>query len=189
MNETTHVKEIRSDKEAREHLKLQLAKYVESQPEATQSFHRWMKRLEAAAAGIIAAAFIIALYLSFAWEHIDPILIPTAWFAFAASASPLAVLIGLHAIILKAFPPIILPGKAQKFVTGSGATWSGAGSIVAGAALAAFWSLFAFATVTQNWSLLSPLIGFLGVVMGIGMAASLLGGMIYTTYKKISRFH
>jgi len=188
MNEKNDVQKL-TDKEAREHLKLQLAEYVESQPGSTQSFHRWMKRLEAAAAGLIAAAFITALYLSFAWKSIDPILIPTAWFAFAAGAGPLVVLIGIDAITLKAFPPIILPGKAQKFVTGSGAVWSEIGSIVAGLALTAFWSLFAYATLSQNWLLLKPMISFLGIVMGFGMAASLLVGMISTTYKKLSRTH
>ena len=187
MNEMTHGREFQTDKEAQEHLRLQLAEYVKMQPEATQSFHRWMRRLEAAALGIIAAAFLIALYLSIVWKSINPILIPTAWFVFAASASPLAVLIGLHAIILKAFPPIIVPGKAQKFVTGSGATWTGFGIIGVGAVLAAFWGLFAYATVTQNWILLKPLIGFLGAVMGIGMAVSILIGMISTTIRKISK--
>jgi hypothetical protein len=188
MNEKTDVEKL-TDKEAREHLKLQLAQYVESQPESTQSFHRWMKRLEMAAVGLIATAFINGLYLSFAWKSIDPILIPTAWFFFAASAGPLAVLIGLHTIILKAFPPIILPGKAQKFITGSGAMWSGTGSMVAGLAITTFWSFFAYAALTQNWLLLNPMISFLGIVMGVGMAASLLAGMISTTYKKLSRTH
>jgi len=177
MNETTNVKKIETGKEAREHLRLQLSEYVEKQPESTQSFHRWMKLLEAAGAGIIAAAFITALYFSFAWKRIDPILIPTAWFAFVVSASPLAVLIGLHSLILKAFPPVILPGKVQKFVTGSGAMWPGWGFILMGLAVAAFWGLFAYATWTLNWAMLKTLIS----ILGVGMTISIL----YAIFQKI----
>ena len=127
---TTNVQEFATGKEAREHLKLQLAQYLEQQPESTQSLHRWMKRLEAASVGIIAAAFIVALYVSVAWKSVPPMVIPIAWFFFAASAAPAMVLVGLHAVILRAFPPIVWPGKPPKFVTGSGAVWTGSAFIL-----------------------------------------------------------
>jgi len=177
MNKTTNVAGSITQPETKEQLRQQIAQYVEQQSESKQAAHQWMKRLEGVGVGVILAAFIVALYLSFAWKSIDPILIPIAWFAFVASAGPLAVIIGLHSLILKASPPVIIPGKAQKFVTGSGAVWSGLGFIVSGVALSAFWGFFAYATWTQNWVVLQPLIGFLGVVMGVGIAVSILVGM------------
>jgi hypothetical protein len=188
MNETTNVQKL-TGKEARENVKQQLAAYVAQQPEGMQSFHRWMNRLEAAGVGIIAAAFIAALYLSFAWKSIDPILIPAAWFIFAASGSVLFVLNGLHSAILRAFPAGSLPGSKQKFVTGSGAMWAGLAFIVGGLAYAAFWMLFAYATWTANFEILRPLIGFLGIVMGIGMAVAMIVGMVNTTVRNIRKSH
>jgi hypothetical protein len=97
------------------------------------------------------------------------------------------VLAGLHSIVLRAFPPIVLPGKVQKFVTGSEAIWFGLGTILVALAVAVFWGVFAYATWTQNWAILQPLIGFLGVVLGVGIAASIVVGMAYTIIQKITK--
>jgi hypothetical protein len=182
MNQTTNVQKFATDKEAREHLKLQLAQYLAQQPEPTQSAHKWMKRLEAAGVGIIAAAFIVAMYVSVAWKSVNPIVIPIAWFAFAASVAPAMIFVGLDAITLRAFPPVVWPGKLPKFVTGSSAVWVGGAFILLALVVVAFWGFFAYAVGTFNMAMVVPLVNILGVLMGIGMAVSI----VHSLYQKIS---
>jgi len=167
--------------ETKAQLRLQIEQYVKQLSETKQAFHKWMKFLEVVGFGLILAAFILAMYVSIAWESVNPLIIPIAWFAFVASACPLLMLIGLHAVILKVFPPVTWTGKMQKFIAGSEAVRPGWGFVVLGLALLAFWGFFAYATWTQNWALLTPLITFLGVVMGVGMAISIL----YSMFQKI----
>jgi len=181
MNQTASVQGFGTKKEAREQLKQQLAQYVGQQPESTQVFHRWMTRLEMASLAVVAAVFVLAMYLSINWATVPTKTIPTAWFAFPVSFALTMVLVGLHAAILRAFPPVVLPGKVQKFVTGSGAMWAGLGSILTGLAVASFWGLFAYSVWTLNLAMLEPLIGILGVVMGVGIVIS----MLVTTFQKI----
>ena len=105
MNQKSNTPKQLSDKELREQTRQQLAQYLAQQPESTLTAHKWMSRLEAAAIGIIAATFILALVVSFKWASIPVITIPAAWFLFAASAGPLLVIVGAHSLILKASPP------------------------------------------------------------------------------------
>jgi hypothetical protein len=163
-----------SNKEARENLKLQLAEYLAQQPGSTQTVHKVMNGLEVAGVVIIITAFIVALVLSFAWKSINPMMIPIAWFAFAASASLTMILLGLDAIVLRAFPPILWPGKPSRFTTGSGATWRGWAFMAGGLAAVALWGLFAYAIWTQNWTMLRPLINILGIGMTIAVLYSIL---------------
>ena len=173
--------------ESKQDLRAQLAQYVEQQPESTLAFHKWMKRLEVAGAGIMAAAFIVAMYVSVAWKSVNPIVIPIAWFFFAASAAPAMIFLGLDAITLRAFPPAVWPGKQQKFRTGSGAVWTGWAFILLALVVAAFWGLFAYAVGTLNMALVAPLVTILGVLMGVGIAVRIMVQLIYTTYKKIAK--
>jgi hypothetical protein len=167
--------------ESRQALRAQLAQYVAQQPESTQASHKWMKRLEVAGAGIMAAAFIVAMYVFVAWKSVNPIVIPIAWFFFAASAAPAMIFLGLDAITLRAFPPAVWPGKQQKFRTGSGAVWAGWAFILIALVVAVFWGFFAYSVWTLNLAMLEPLIGILGVVMGVGIVIS----MLFTTFQKI----
>lgn len=170
---TTTVQKSATDKEAREHLKTQLAEYLAQAPASTQSAHKWMKRVDAAGLGIVIAAFVVALYGSFSWASVNPSMIPIAWFFFAACGSLMAMLLGLHAILIRAFPPVILPGKAQKFVSGSWAAWIGAASIVGGLILAVLWVMFAYSTATFNLAMIAPLMNILGIVVSIGIVLSI----------------
>ena len=183
MNQTTSVQEIGTQEEAREQLKLQLAQYLEGQPESTQSIHRWMKRLEVAGVGIIVATFSVALYVSIAWKSVNPIVIPIAWFVFAASVAPAMIFLGLDAIILRAFPPVVLPGKLSKFVTGSGAVWAGSVFILLALVVAAFWGFFAYTVGTFNLAMIGPLTNILGVAVGVLAIVSVLKSL----YQKIAR--
>jgi hypothetical protein len=183
MNQTINVQQLGTEKEAKANFKTQFANYLAQQTESTLATHRWMKRLEAAGIGIILAAFLAALYVSINWKSVDVLMIPVAWFAFAASVAPALICYGLDAIFLLAFPPTGILGTPMKLVTGSGAVWIGFGFILLALVAVAFWGLFAFATLTQNWALLQPLIGGLGVVMGLGMAISILVAMAQKVFK------
>jgi hypothetical protein len=164
-------------------LRAQLAEYLAHQPESTQNSHRWMKRLEMAGIGIIVAAFIAAMYVSINWKSVSPMVIPIAWFFFAASVTPTIVLVGIHTLILGAFPPIVLLGKKQKFVTGRAAAGNGWGLILGGVIGAAFWGLIAYAVGTFNVTMLEPLINILGVALSVVIAVAVL----FSIYRNISR--
>ena len=155
MNQTTNVQKIATRKEAEEHIKLQLSQYLGQQPESTQSLHKWMKRLETACLGIIVAAFIAAMYVSVTWKSVNPITIPIAWFIFAASITPAMTFVGLDAIILRAFPPVVWPGKQPKFVTGSSAVWTGWAFILLALIIAAFWGISPTPYGLSIWSILN----------------------------------
>jgi hypothetical protein len=180
---TANVQKFATDKEAREHLKAQLAEYLAQAPESTQSAHKWMKRVDVAGLGIVIAAFAVALYGSFTWASVSPAMIPVAWFAFATSLSLMVILFGLHAILIRAYPPVILPGKVQKFVSGSVAVWIGAASIVGGLILAALWVTFAYSTATFNLAMIVPLTNALGIVVSIGILVSI----VFAIYQKVSQ--
>ncbi len=93
--------------ESKPNLKAQLAQHIEHLPESTQESDRWMKRLEVAGVGVIVAAFIAAMYVSIYWNSVPPMVIPLAWFFFVASVTPTIVLVGIHTLILGAFPPVV----------------------------------------------------------------------------------
>jgi hypothetical protein len=185
--------------ESKQDLKAQLAQYVEHQPESTLKFHRWMKRLEVASLAIVVGVFAVAMYVSINWKTVPLTVIPSAWFCFPISFTPFAILVGLHAIVLRVFPPttlplfssIFLPGvprgamprkKQQLLVERQAVAW-GWGFIVMALVVATFWGTFIWAVWTFNMAMLEPLINILGVVLGAGISIQIL----YTIFKKISK--
>lgn len=184
MNQMTDIQNLATRNEEKEQSEMQFAGYVEQEPKLTQSLHKWMKRLDVVCLGINIAAFVVAMYVSIVWKSVNPVLIPLAWFFFAASASLTMLFVGLHTILLRAYPPIFLPGKAQRFVSGIQATWKGLGLLVGGLLGIIFWSLIAFSTVTFNLDLLDPIIRTFGTMLGIGIAVKIL----HSIYKKVSNF-
>jgi len=187
MNQTASVQKFGTEKEAREQLKLQLAGHLAQQPESTLAAHRWMMRLEAAWIGLVAAAFIVAMYVSIAWESVPPTMIAVAWFIFAASGALTNIFLGLDAIVLQAFPTVVWPGKPSKFVIGYRAAWIGLGFILLALALASFWGLFAYAVGTLNFALIGPLANIFGVTLGVGIAVSIVFKMVQDLVRAITR--
>ena len=181
MNNTNLVNKATILSESKEQVKQQIAQYSQKLPASKQAFYKRMKYLEAVSVGIILAAFTMAMYFSIAWKSVNPLFIPTAWFAFAGSGSLLLALTGAQNAILGVYPIGILAGSKQKLLTGSGAMWIGLLFISGSLVNAAFWGLFIYATWTANFEILRPLIGFLGVVMGVGIVIS----MLFTTFQKI----
>ena len=178
---TTNVQKLSTNKEARENLKAQLAEYLAGQPEGIRSAHKWMKLVDVAGLGIVLAAFAYALYGSLTWASVNPILIPLAWFGFAACGGLMAILFGLHAVLIRAFPPVILPGKVQKFISGSAAVWTGVASIVGGLTMAGLFIYFAYSAATFNLAMVFPLVNVLGVFMSIVIAVFI----VFAIYQKV----
>jgi hypothetical protein len=180
-------------------LKTQLASYLQEQPENIRSFHRAMKALESIALGIIIFIFITALVLSFMWKTIPVGAIPAAWFLLPASAAGLMLLIAVHTLILHAYPPSSLYsiyqggsparlfGKYQHFVTGKAADTQALLLILVALIVGAFFAIFAWASWTVNWAILTPMINISGVALGVVIAVGIVGGMILKTYQKLSK--
>lgn len=200
MNSTASFQNSSTDKPSPEQLKAQLASHLEGQPENIRTFHRAMNVLEAISFGIIMLIFITALVLSFMWKTIPAEAIPTAWFLLPVSAAISTLLIAVHTLVLKASPPssltifrsgspIRVPGKPQGSVTGKAAVLQGWGLIVVALIVGTFFAIFAWAAWTVNWAILTPMITVLGVLLGVGIAVSIVGGMILKTYQKLSKSH
>jgi len=177
----------------------QLASYLEQQPENIQSLHRVMKILESITLGIIIVIFITALALSFMWKTIPVAAIPTAWFLLPTSTAVLMLLIAVHSLCLHAYPPsglfsiyqggspARLLGKYQQFVTGKAADTQALILILVALIVGAFFAIFAWASWTVNWAILTPLINISGVALGVIIAVGIVGGMILKTYQKLHK--
>ncbi len=171
----------------RQEIKAQLAHYVAQQPGSKQAFDKWMKVLEIAGLMVIVGSFAVAMYVSINWTAVPGTVIATAWFAFPVSFAPLMILIGVHAIGLRAFYPIVLPGKPEQFATGSKAVWSGLGLIAIALAVAAFWGPLAFAAWSFDTALIGSYARILGTVMGVAIPAAIILGLLSGLYKQFVR--
>ena len=185
MNQTISMPVSGAKQEAREELKRRLAEHVAQLPESTQAAHRWMQRFEAASLGLIAAAFIAAMYVSINWTAVPGIAIATAWFLFAASFSPAMTLMGLHTILVQANPPAVLPGKVEQFVSGRKAVWSGISLLVSGLACAAFWGLAVYFVPSFTVEMVEPLARILSTGIGILIGLTILVSL----FQKLARLH
>ena len=188
--------------ESPQDLRSQLAEYVAQQPAAKRSFHQWMQMAELASLAIPVVVFAIALYVSINWQTVPQTAIPTAWLCLPASIAPFLLLVGVHAIVLRVFPPTGLLGntlrlsypipggqgvKMQSLRVGRRAVGWGSGFVVLALIVAAFWGLFAYATWTVNLAMLEPLIRILASVVGVGIAASIAVSILYSLYRSIFR--
>ena len=197
--EKTSLQNVATQNISSQQLKTQLASYLEEQPENIRSFHRVMKVLESIALSIMIIIFITALVLSFMWKTIPVGAIPTVWFLLPASAAVLMLLIAVHTLSLHAYPPSSLYniyqggsparlfGKNQQFVTGKAADTQALILILVALIVGVFFAIFAWASWTVNWTILTPMIYISGVALGIVIAVGIVGGMILKTYQKLSK--
>jgi hypothetical protein len=181
MNQTTNVRKLSPEQEARQQLKSQLAQYLAQKPRSALATHTWMKRLEVASLGFIAAAFIFALIVSFKWMSVPVTAIPAAWFLFVASVLPTLMLFGIHAILLKAFPTVVLPGKPNKFVTGDKAVGTGWFFILSSVIGLLIWGYLTFKIWTSDYATMG---GILFVVISVGMAATFLASIAQSILRR-----
>jgi hypothetical protein len=176
------VQEAGTASEAKSDLRAQLARHLAQQPESRQTFHKWMKVLEVAGLALIAGHLAWAFYISFNWVGV-PERIVAVWFALPVSVVALMILVGVHAVGVRAFFPIIVPSSSFPFVTGSKAVAMGAVFAVLSPVVGAFWGTFAWGVLTTNWAILEPLMHILGVVAGVGAVVAVVSDL----HKKLFR--
>jgi hypothetical protein len=175
MKAESRVQEARGAGEAKPDARGQMARYLEQQPQSKQKFDKVMKVLELAGLALVAGYLAWAIYVSINWSVQRDI--AAVWLAFPVSAVVLLVLVGIHAAGLGAFPPVIVPGGPQEFVTGSKAVGTGLGLAVTILIVGALWGAFAFGIWTENWAILKPLTEVVGVVVGVGAVIALLSDL------------
>ena len=187
MNSRLSVQKAEGAGLTRQEIKAQFAHYVAQQPGSKQAFDKWMKVLEIAGLLLIVGTFAVAMYVSINHTAVLGTVIATAWFAFPVSFAPLMILIGVHAIGLRAFYPIVFPGKPEQFATGTKALWSGLGLIAIALLIAAFWGGFAWAVWSGDMALIGSYVRVLGTAMGVAIAGGIVLGMLSGLYKQFVR--
>ncbi len=175
------VQEAGEMSEARPDARDQLARYLEQQPQSRRTFDKVMKVLELAGLTLIAGYLAWAIYVSINWSV--PQRIVAVWFAFPVSVVILLILVGVHAVGLRAFFPILVPGGPQEFFTGSKAVATGVGFASVLLVVGVFWGAFAWGIWTNNWAVLEPLVQILGVVVGVGVVVAVFSDL----YKRFFR--
>lgn len=154
----------------------QIAAYVAQQPENVQVWHRQMKRLHVAGVVLIGTAFIAAVYVSSSLTKAGGTTIAAAWLALLVSIMTNLFLYGLHTVILRASPPILLPGENQAFKTGPKAVSEGWGLMFTAVIGTAFWGLVIYVIWSGRLEADHVLraMDFLGPVVGVGVAIAVL---------------
>jgi hypothetical protein len=172
---------------AGQEIKSPWAQYLAQQPASKQAFHKWMRVVEMGGLAIIAAWLALALYVSINYTAFPGTTIAAAWFAFPVSIVPLMVLDGLHTIVLRASVPSVMPGKRERFVTGSKAAWSGWALIATAVAAGAFWGPLAFAVWSFDMALIGIYVQILGRVLAIVIPGAIVLGVISSLYRQFVR--
>jgi len=175
MKAESRVQEARGAGEAKLDARGQLARYLEQQPQSKRTFDKVMKVLELGGLALVAGYLAWAIYVSINWSVQREI--AAVWLAFPVSVVVLLVLVGIHAAGLGAFPPVIVPGGPQEFVTGSKAVGTGLGLAVTILIVGAFWGAFAYGIWSNSWALLKPLSQILGVVVGVGAIIAIISDL------------
>jgi hypothetical protein len=140
-----------------------------------------MKVLEVAGLAFVAGWLTWAVYVSINWSQ--PNQIAAVWFMLPVSIVVLMILVGLHAVGIRAFFPIVVPSSSFPFVTGSKAVGMGAGFTGIVLAVGAFWGAFAWGTWTTNWAILEPLAHVLAAMIGVGVVVAVASDL----YRKFFR--
>lgn len=175
------VREAETASETKSDYRAELAQHLAQQPQSRRTFDKLMKVLEVAGLAFIAGYLAWAIYVTINWNV--PQRIVAVWFALPVSIVALMILVGVHAVGLRAFLPIVLPGGPQEFVTGSKAVATGVGFAVVSLVVGAFWGAFAWGMWTTNWAILEPLTHIIGVVIGVGVVAAVVSDL----YRRLFR--
>ena len=196
MKSTVRVLEGGMQIEPVQDLPSQLEEYVVQQPASKQSFHKSMRILEWVSLALPVGVFAVALYLSFAWRTVPAQAIPTAWFCFPLSFTPFLILVGLHGIGLRAWPPTGLLGKTMRVflpltgidktlplrVGGQAVAW-GWGTVALALISGVFWGMFAQAV----WNASMAQIGVLTQVLGTLLAVIIVAKIVLSIFQKLFR--
>jgi hypothetical protein len=195
MNKSVSLQQDVAVDEVKPDVKAERAAYVAQLPESKQALHRWMNRLTIASIAVPVGFFVRALVLSIAGRQAGAsstgVSLPpggsriaVAWLVFVASATVPLIFVGLHAVLLRAFPPNSAL-SISRFVTGKDAVWSGVGMMGVLLLVGAFWGAIAYVVWTANLALLEPMLYALGVVIGVGAVFAVLSSLYQQFRRKL----
>ena len=126
------------------------ARYLEQQPKSVRASDKLMKRLELASLILPLAALVAAIALVATSGASLEKSIPAAFFAIWGCLAPCIFLIGLHSVLIRAFPPVrtLMAAQTKKspgFFTGGEAVGMGVFIMVAALVFAACCAMGAYA--------------------------------------------
>jgi hypothetical protein len=151
-----------------------LAHYLEQQPESVRASDKLMKRLEVASLILPLAALVVAIVRIATSSASLAKSIPAAVFAVWGCFALWMFLVGLHSVVIRAFPPVwyLMAAQAKKspgFFTGGEAVGIGVFIMLAALVFAACCAMGAYAFFDPNiLSILIPVIIVFSVATGLG---------------------
>jgi hypothetical protein len=151
-----------------------LAHYLEQQPESVRASDRLMKRLEVASLVLPLAALVAAIVLIATSGASLGKSIPAAVFGVWGCFAPCLFLVGLHSVVIRAFPPVRFlmaeqTVKSPGFFTGAEAVGIGVVIMVAALFFAACCAMGAYAFFDPNiLEVLIPVIIVFSIGTGLG---------------------
>ena len=157
----------------KEELVKKSARYLEQQPESVRAADKVMKSLEAVSLVLPLAGLITAIVLIVTGSASLNQSIPAAIFAVMGCFTPWMFLLGLHSVLIRAFPPVryLMADQTPKslgFFTGSTAVGMGVFLMAAALFSAAFCAMGAYAFFNPNiLDILIPLIVVFAVGTGV----------------------
>jgi hypothetical protein len=154
---------------------------VNSEAESQQTFHRWMKRFQAATVGLIVGIFVMALYTSINWKQVAPFEVAFWWMAFALGGIPLTICVGLDIIYSRGAVIPMRWGNGPKrmvTVTGRKAVLTGLGVIAVALAWGGFVLALMVAMLTLNWDLLRVTTSVFGVLLGAVIVLKIFSSLV-----------
>ena len=154
---------------------------VDPETESQQTFHRWMKRFQAATVGLAVGIFVTALWVSIHWKEAVPFEIVFWWMLFALSGIPLTICVGLDIIFARGAVIPMRWGNGPKqlvTVTGRMAVFTGLGIIAAALAWGAFVLALMAATFTYNWDLLRVTLSIFGVALSVVIVLKVFSSLV-----------
>jgi hypothetical protein len=174
--EVSEVRDIRQEAvvaESTEETGSELDRYMEKQPGSVQTAHKLMLALEGACAILYIGLFILAIYVSVAWQTYGELAVPRWWMASQVCAGLLLVIAGLHTILVKAYLPTP-PGTKDLIVTGREAMRQAWKPIALGLFWAALWGGMYLFIVLSGADPIKTFIPFVVVVsIGLGIASGI----------------
>ena len=154
---------------------------VNSESESQQTFHRWMKRFQAATVGLIVGLFVMALYTSINWKQVAPFEVAFWWMCFALSGIPLTIFVGLDIIYSRGavIPMRWVNGpKRMVTVTGRKAVLAGLGIIAVALAWGGFVLALMVSMLSYDWDMLRVTINVFGVLLGVLIVLKIFSSLV-----------
>jgi hypothetical protein len=174
MSDATNVQREAGVVESREEAGSELARHMDQQTGSIQTAHKLILVLEAVGAILYIGLFILAIYVSVTWKAHGELAVPRWWMASQVCAGVLAVIVGLHTLVVKAYLPVPYPNGKESIVTGREAARQAWMPIGLGLLWAAVWGGMYLYIVLSSADPLGTFIPFVVIVsVGIGVASGI----------------